>query len=144
MKKLRLAAGTLGLAAAGLIGSSAWATCEFTAPTARTAETDSGWGEGVSATSGDLIVVQGTSPTLSLPAVADLAACDGDGRPFGSDALEGRRTADGCVRRRALLTLLTLMDGPDGGTASAVTVATGGTDDSSLSNTGASVTYSPA
>lgn len=141
---LRLATKAVGGAtvlALGLFAAPAWATCAFSAPTERASTAADGWDDGASATSGDLVFVVGAGTGgVTMPAIADVDACDGEG------AVEVTLWKDGVQQMVATgestLTLLTVDD--DETTDSAITVATEGSDNSSLVTTGAAISYAAA
>ena len=125
----------------GLFAVPAWATCAFSAPTERASTAADGWADGASATSGDLVFVVGAGTGgVTMPAIADEAACDGEG------SVEVTLWKDGVQQTVATgessLTLLSLTD--DATTPSSIAVATEGADNNSLVATGAALTYTAA
>ena len=140
---LRLAMKAVGGAsvlALGLFAAPAWATCAFTAPTERTSTGVNGWDD-AEADSGSLVYIQGDTTGTTLPAIADADACDGEGAVQLTLWKDGVQVEAGATDTS--LMLLELMDG-DATTNSEVTVATTGTGESSISTTGATLTYTVA
>ena len=139
---LRLATRAVGSAAVlamGLFAVPSWATCAFSAPTERSTTATNGWDDGATATSGDIVYVVGATDAVAMPAVADAAACDGEGAVQVTLWKDGVQMEAGATD--SALTLLTVDD--DDTTDSVITVATTGAGVSTLDATGASLTYTP-
>ncbi|MCY3883960.1 MAG: hypothetical protein OXG24_03490, partial [Gammaproteobacteria bacterium] len=140
---LRLATKAVGGAtvlALGLFAAPAWATCAFTAPTERTSTGSNGWDD-TSATSGDLVYIQGDTTATTLPAIADADACDGEGTVQLTLWKDGVQVEAGATD--TTLMLLEVADG-DATTSSEITVGTTSAGESTIAITGASLTYTPA
>ena len=141
---LRLATSALGgaaILALGLFAAPAWATCAFSAPTERASTAADGWDDGASATSGDLIFVVGAGTGgVTMPAIADVDACDGEGTVEVTLWKDGVQQTVGTGESSLLL--LTVDD--DETTDSVINVATEGSDNSSLVATGAAISYTAA
>ncbi len=140
---LRLATKALGstaLLAMGLFAAPAWAECAFSGPTERTSTGSNGWDD-AEADSGKLVIIQGDTTTVPLPAVDDADACDGEG------AVQVTLWKDGVqVEADATDTSLMLLELEDGDTttSSEVVVATTAAGESTVASTGATVTYTAA
>ncbi len=135
------AVGSAALLAMGLFAVPAWAQCAFSAPTERANTGADGWDDGATATSGDLIFIVGAGTTgITMPAVADEAACAGEGAvqvTLWKDGVQ-QETADG----ETDIVLLVLTD--DATTPSEINVSTTAADTDTLAATGAAVNYTAA
>ena len=148
LRRATRAVGSTALLAMGLFAVPSWATCLFSAPTERDNTGENGWVDVVkptatatTATKGDIVYVVGDTTAVTLPAIADVSECDGEGDVevtlYKNGVLQTVASTDTDILR-----LLTVDDADPGATDSVVTAATEAGANTLLA-TGAPLTYSP-